>query len=1402
MRPQTAYRIALLVSTAVSVLFAMALPPLLNAQTLQPSDDLIDHGIHVFQPAISPAARANDLSRPQGQSGISFAAAQQINALVLEKLSRTPAQKKISSQLLHTARMLRNQQVADGVPYLETGVELDAKNRLFVDINADVSDDLLARLASAGATIVVAVPRHRNIRAFLPSDKLEQIASWPGIRFINPRQLGYLLGSGGSSGKEPKSKVEKVREFLSSALSKLSDSQSDQIQTNGSGSKNTEGDVTHNAAKVRSVFGIDGAGVKIGVISDGVSNLASSQATGDLGSVTVLTGQTGSGDEGTAMLEIIHDIAPGAKLYFATAMNGIASFAQNILDLRTAGCDIIVDDVGYFVETPFQDGQASNVKSNTNGGIVIQAVNTVTANGALYFSSAGNSGSLTNNTSGTWEGDFMDGGPATAPLSGTGNVHLFGTVAYNTITSSSSVLNLFWADPLGGSANDYDLYILNSTGTSVVSASTNVQTGTQDPYEQITYPSAGNRVVIIKHAGSAARFLHLAANRGKLTVATAGATVGHNGANKAYSIGATPANQPFSSGYPSGPYPNPFNSSNVVELFSSDGPRRIFFRADSSVITPGNFSSTGGQLLQKPDFTAADGVTITGAGGFSVPFYGTSAAAPHAAAIAALIKSAQPSLTNSDIYAVMAGTAIDIMQSGVDRDSGSGIIMAYEAINSLGISSYANPQVDSAAASENPGNGDGSITAGEGAKLMVKLTNQYGGAAASNISATLTTSTPGVTITQPAASSYPDLAVGQSAFNVTPFTFTLAESFSNCASSIEFTMTIGYTGGPGATRDLSFTVPLGIGPVTINGVLGKPPSSTGLTAATGTQTGRIYRDGVASQCGTSKTYPGAYDTTGSRVFDSYTFTACSSGCAQVGVSNPTVSSQPLFSAAYASSFVPSSISTNYFADAGSSGTSTSYGFNVVAGQKYTVVVHELNPAGATGASYSVSFPGCALKCIPANNVPVAKVKNVTVGADSGGKASASIDDGSYDPDRDAITITQTPAGPYSLGQTTVLLTIVDTKGATAQASATVTVVVCAVLRATMSHTGNFIQGQTGNIYTIAVNNSGSAATNGVVTVTDSLPAGLTATAMSGTGWNCALASLTCTSSDSLAVGGSYAPITLTVNAALNAPSQVTNRVTVSGGSEIATANSTAGDQTPIAAAIISIAVSPTIAEIQRGLNSTAVTLTISGNIDFPKAAILSAFSSGPISAQTGKTATPVGMKARTVTLILTRNPSIANMTKQTALLSNGAPFSNGAAGALAALMFGLPAIIFASRSSAAGNRKRNRWFLSLMAITLAVAPFGCTMPRKTPTSFTNYNVTVTAAVENIQSTMTFKVTVYDYSHNAAAIVEGNYGRKESSGYQTWNVRENRSETGSTLRENDGGNCLRDPDELTQPSSWN
>ncbi|WP_438303437.1 hypothetical protein ACSHXN_19625 [Streptomyces sp. HUAS TT11] len=118
------------------------------------------------------------------------------------------------------------------------------------------------------------------------------------------------------------------------------------------------------------------------------------------------------------------------------------------------------------------------------------------------------------------------------------------------------------------------------------------------------------------------------------------------------------------------------------------------------------------------------------------------------------------------------------------------------------------------------------------------------------------------------------------------------------------------------------------------------------------------------------------------------------------------------------------------------------------------------------------------------------------------------------------------------------------------------------LTVTKTHQGAFARGEK-NTYSITVTNNGTGPTDGTtVTVTDTLPTGLTAASLSGTGWTCTLATPTCTRSDTLAPGASYPTITLTVKASCRAPKQVTNTVTVTGGGSTPDTN-TAIDPTTI-----------------------------------------------------------------------------------------------------------------------------------------------------------------------------------------------------------------------------------------------
>ena len=375
------------------------------------------------------------------------------------------------------------------------------------------------------------------------------------------------------------------------------------------------------------------------------------------------------------MMEIIQDLAPGAQLYFTTAEGGQQAFAAGIASLAAQGCTIIVDDISYFAEGVFQDGT------------VAQAVNAFVTGGGIYFSSAGNSGNKVDGTSGTWEGDFLSGGAVPAAITtegGSALVHNFGTAAapvlYDTLTVASSFITLKWSDPLSTSRNDYDLFVLNSTGTAVLASSVTRQVGAGDPYEQVsgTFP-IGSRVVIVQYNNGATpsttRALHLDTGRAGLSISTNGAVYGHNGGANTQSMAAT-----FWNSAKLGTVA--FNgSNNPVELFSSDGPRRVFYTPTGTQIGTGDplfATATAGQVLQKPDFTAADGVTCKTP--LFSPFFGTSAAAPHAAAIAALMKSAKPTITNTQIRTILLNTALNNEAPGFDPNGGFGVLDALTAV--------------------------------------------------------------------------------------------------------------------------------------------------------------------------------------------------------------------------------------------------------------------------------------------------------------------------------------------------------------------------------------------------------------------------------------------------------------------------------------------------------------------------------------------------------------------------------------------------------------------------------------------------------------------------------------------------------------------------------------------------
>lgn len=570
---------------------------------------------------------------------ISPEAMSQIQALEQEKASRNAIERKIDSQILIALRAKRGAYTSK-VPNLRSGVTTDEAGRIKVVIHTvspiSNSTGLINTIkAIAGVEIINAPGSLNRITALVPLDLVETIAALTNVRM--------------------------VQGFIEPGVSSLEV----QPRTN-TGSANSEGDIAHAAANVRAAYRVNGSGVKIGVISDSYNNLGGAYSdinSGNLpasGVTLVGSGDLASGgkDEGRAMLQLIHDLSPGAQLYFATGFNSEADMANNIRALANAGVQIIVDDV-YWVSSPA-----------LQNGPIAQAVNEVASIGVLYISSAGNGGNYNDGTSGVWEGDFKETGAAF----GRGTAHSFGGAIANTLTAQSGYITLQWSDTFYNSTNDYDLYVLDSTGSQVIGASTNIQAGNAFPFEYTGPQAAGSRLVVVRASGQA-RYLRLDTDRGRLTYNTAGQIWGHPAAEGAIAVAATNAtgrNSAFTGG-----------AANPVETFSSDGPRRVFFNANGSAITPGNFLSTGGTVRQKPDITAADGVATSFPAypnSYFNPFYGTSAAAPHVAAIAALVKSYKPNLTASQIRNILTSTALDIEAGGYDRDSGYGIVMADRAL--------------------------------------------------------------------------------------------------------------------------------------------------------------------------------------------------------------------------------------------------------------------------------------------------------------------------------------------------------------------------------------------------------------------------------------------------------------------------------------------------------------------------------------------------------------------------------------------------------------------------------------------------------------------------------------------------------------------------------------------------
>ena len=249
------------------------------------------------------------------------------------------------------------------------------------------------------------------------------------------------------------------------------------------------------------------------------------------------------------------------------------------------------------------------------------------------------------------------------------------------------------------------------------------------------------------------------------------------------------------------------------------------------------------------------------------------------------------------------------------------------------------------------GNGNGGIDADECNQLNFIIQNA-GGATAATVNATLTTTTPGVTITQP-TSSYPNVPPGALATNSSLFQVSTSPSFV-CGTPVSLSLALTYAGGSTtATVSLATCVCPG---VQING---------GLTPSSPTQTGRLLRNYVVSTCDAPKTCPGNYTTTGAYPYQAYQFTNTTSGalCITVTLTTPCdgQSNTGLVTAAYIGNYNPRGLCSGYLADQGGMvSPSGSYSFDVPANTIFTVVVNDVSVASYC-SSYTLTVAG--LPCV-------------------------------------------------------------------------------------------------------------------------------------------------------------------------------------------------------------------------------------------------------------------------------------------------------------------------------------------------------------------------------------------------------------------------------------------------------